>query len=201
MDLFASTSPSWLILQSLDRMNRELSGDYPARLCAAADRLNEMKRVLLSEGWTLVGEEPLKLTLRAADRGYTGERLHGMLRSKGIECEFADREYLVIMPSAETMETDWMRLLSALREIPHQKPLKAAIPALPALERVLSVREAMLSPMETVSLTEAAGRILADACVSCPPAVPVVTAGERITEQAVACMRWYGLTECAVVRQ
>ena len=47
MALFASTSPSWLILQSLDRMNPELAGGYPARLREAARRTAETKKILL----------------------------------------------------------------------------------------------------------------------------------------------------------
>ena len=42
--------------------------------------------------------------------------------------------------------------------------------------------------------------VLADACVSCPPAVPVVIAGERITPAAAACMAYYGIDECNVVK-
>ena len=200
MSLFASTSPSWLILQSLDQMNAELAGDYPARLCRAAERLAEMKQNLRREGWTTVGDEPLKLALKASCRGYTGGSLQETLRRKGIECEFADREYLVLMPSAETSEAEWARLAAALREIPRQAPLTETPPALPAAERVCSVRRAMLSPQELLSVDRAVGRVLADACVSCPPAVPVVTAGERITEEAAECMRYYGISECRVMK-
>ena len=197
--LFASTSPSWLILQSLDRMNRELAGEYPARLYRMTEKLKKLKKTLREEGWTLIGDEPMKLTLRAADRGYTGEELHDILREYGIECEFADREYLVMMPSADTPEEDLERLLSALRTVPRKETLKDAAPALPAPEKVLSIREAMLSPRERQPVNLAVGRVLADACVSCPPAVPVVIAGERITEQAAECMRYYNITECDVV--
>ena len=200
MALFASTSPSWLILQSLDRMNRELAGTYPDRLCRSAGKLRDMKGRLCEEGWTLVGDEPLKLTLRTADRGYTGEELQGILRKLGIECEFADREYLVMMPSAETTDTEWERLSAALSGIPQRKPVLEKAPALPIPERVCSIREAMLSPQETLPVEQAAGRILADACVSCPPAVPVVIAGERITAEAAGCMRYYGITDCQVIR-
>ena len=67
-------------------------------------------------------------------------------------------------------------------------------------EKVLSVREAMLSPQETLPADKAVGRVLADACVSCPPAVPVAIAGERITPAAAACMAYYGIDECNVVK-
>ena len=199
MSLFASTSPSYLILQSLDRMNAELAGDYPSRLGRIAAKTDEIKKALRKEGWILTGTEPLKLTLQAAARGYSGEELHGILRSKGIECEFADRTYLVLMVSAETQESDLEYLHSVLREIPQKEPLKEMPPALPAPERVFSIRQAMLSPRETMPSDRAAGRVLADACVSCPPAVPVVIAGERITPKAAACMKYYGIAECEVM--
>ena len=195
MSLFASTSPSWLILQSLDRMNRELAGDYPVRLRRMTEKLKELKKTLCEEGWTLAGDEPLKLTLCTADRGYTGEELHDMLRDHGIECEFADREYLVMMPSADTPEGDLERLLSALRGILQRKHIKEKPPELPVPEKVLSIREAMFSPRETLPVNLAVGRLLADACVSCPPAVPVIIAGERITDNEYSsehvCIRVY----------
>ena len=199
LSLFASTSPSWLILQSLDRMNAELAGEYPARLRKAAGRLEKIRETLRQEGWTTAGNEPMKLTLNAAAKGYTGEELQELLRSKGIACEFADREYLVLMPSAETTGPEWERLLSALREIPRKAPRKLFVPALPAPEQEKGIREAMLSPQETLPVDQAVGRVLADACVSCPPAVPVVIAGERITEEAVEFMRYCGIMECRVI--
>ena len=200
MSLFASTSPSYLILQSLDRMNAELAGDYPERICRAAGRAAEIRETLAREGWTFTGDEPMKLTPDAAARGYTGTELQELLRRAGIECEFADRRYLVLMPSAETPEGSWQRLLSALRGIPQREPLKEKVPVLPVPEKVLSIREAMLSPRETLLPDKAVGRVLADACVSCPPAVPVVIAGERITKDAAACMAYCGVTECEVVK-
>ena len=200
MSLFASTSPSYLILQSLDRANAELAGSWPEKLRQAAERLAGIKEVLAGEGWEIVGNEPMKLALRASARGYTGEELHGLLRGKGIECEFADREYLVMMPSADTSGREWKQVLSALRGIPRRASVTEKAPALPAPERACSIRQAMLSPRENLPVEKAAGRVLADACVSCPPAVPVVIAGERITPAAAACMAYYGLTECDVMK-
>lgn len=201
MSLFASTSPSYLILQSLDRMNAELAGDYPEWICQAADRTEEIRNRLRQQGWILAGNEPMKLSLDAAAYGYTGEELQQILRRAGIECEFADRQYLVLMPSAETTEKTWQRLLSAIMKIPKKEPLTEKAPALPVPEQVMSVRRAMFSPQELLPLEKAEGRVLADACISCPPAVPVLIAGERITEKATVCMRYYGITECRVVKE
>ena len=201
MALFASTSPSWLILQSLDRMNRELAGDYPARLREAARKTGEIKKALADEGWTTAGDEPMKLTLNAVAAGYTGTELSGLLRKHGIECEFADREYVVMMPSAETTEAEWRRLAEALRSIPRKEALSPCVLPPPVPERAMSIREAMLSPSAETPVEEAAGQILADAAAGCPPAVPVVIAGERITPEAAARMRYYGIETCRTVRR
>ena len=199
MALFASTSPSWLILQSLDRMNPELAGGYPARLREAARRAAETKKILADEGWTTIGDEPMKITLDAAAAGYTGRELAQLLRRDGIECEFADREFLVLMPSAETTEAEFGRVEAALRRIPRRDAAAVCAPPLPILERVMRIREAMLSPSREVPVEEAIGQVMADASAGCPPAVPTVIAGERITADAAACLRYYGFETCRIV--
>jgi arginine/lysine/ornithine decarboxylase len=201
MAMFASTSPSWLILQSLDRMNRELAGTWPDRLKAAAARMEGIKKALRVEGWKLIGSEPMKLTLNAAAYGYTGFELREILSRKNVVCEYADRDYLVLMASAETTETDWRCLEQALSGLPGRAPLAGELPALPVPERVLSIREAMLLPQETLPVGKTMGRIFADAAVSCPPAVPVVVAGERITKEAASWMEYCGISECQAVRE
>jgi len=205
MDLFASTSPSWLILQSLDRMNAELADDYPDRIRRAAERLERMKEKLLQrDGWKLAGNEPMKLSLCAEGTGRPGEEWSRILRENGIVCEFADQEYAVLMPSAETTEAEWERMEEVLGRIGtdrmrNGKGPSCVPPAAPVPEQILSVREAMLAPRETLPVSKAVGRILSDACVSCPPAVPVVIAGERITKEAADCMQYYGIRACDVV--
>ena len=67
-------------------------------------------------------------------------------------------------------------------------------------ERVMTVREAIMSPSVEIDVEEALGRILAVASVSCPPAIPVVVCGERIDENAIECFRYYGIKRCRVVK-
>ena len=200
MALFGSTSPSYLILASLDRMNRELAGDWPRRLRRTAERLEALKTRLAGRGWRLTGEEPMKLTLCAASGGYTGDGLHDELRRHGIEGEFSDPEFMTLMPSPRTGEEAWRRLERTLEAIPRRQEIRPAVPKPGKGERVCSIRQAMLSPRETVAAEESIGRILADACVSCPPAVPILMAGERVTEQAIACFRHYGIQRLTVIR-
>lgn len=200
MDFFGSTSPSWLILASLDRMNAELAGSWRADTAETIRRLETLKNKLRQDGWQTAGGEPMKLTLAPRPRGITGDRLGEMLRAEGIECEFSDPDYTVLMPSPRTTERDWQRLEQALAVIPRGKAMNGAPPPVPVPERACSVREAMLAPRETIPAGEAEGRILADPDAGCPPAVPVLVPGERISREAVECFRYYGKKEVHVLR-
>ena len=201
MGFFGSTSPSWLILASLDRMNAELAGSWRAELAETARRLDRLKDHLAREGWKLAGDEPMKLTLAPRSRGLTGDGLGGILRAEGVECEFSDPDYTVLMPSPRSTERDWQRLERALDGIAGREAPEEAPPAVPVPEKVCSIREAMMSPRETVPAGEAAGRVLADPDAGCPPAVPVLIPGERISEEAVKCFRYYGKEEVSVMRK
>ena len=190
--LFASTSPSYLILQSLDLCGAALAGDFPERLAARAGQVAALKAALTAEGWALAGDEPMKLTLLPKSRGYTGEALAAALAEKGIVCEFADPDFCVCMFSAMNGEGDIPALRRALSALPEREPIPDGPPPLGRPERVLSPREAMLSPFETLPADACLGRVLAAPTVSCPPAVPILVAGERVDERALALFRYYG---------
>ena len=199
MRLFASTSPSYLILQSLDEANRLLAEGYGARIRACAQRLDGLKEALSQEGWTLRVDEPLKLTLCPKRRGYTGEALAAALDRAGIVCEFADPDFCVCMFSPGNGEEAFERLHAALRTLPPLPPIADAPPALPRPEAVCPPREALLAPFETLPTEKCLGRVLAAPSVSCPPAVPVLVGGERIDAAALALFRYYGLSFCDVL--
>ncbi|MBQ6274872.1 MAG: amino acid decarboxylase [Oscillospiraceae bacterium] len=201
LSLFASTSPSYLILQSLDAANALLAGDYPVRIADIAAKLEALKAALQSAGWTLSGTEPLKLTFRPKSRGYTGEELGALLGQAGIVCEFADPDCLVLMFSPACGADAFSRLQDALGRIPPRAPLREAAPPLPPPAPVLSPREALLSPFETLPVEAALGRILASPSVGCPPAVPILICGERIGPEALALFRYYGIETVDVIAE
>ena len=200
LSLFGSTSPSYLILQSLDAANAYLAEGYRERLSAFLEKVKELKTTLQAQGYSLEAEEPLKLTLATKCRGYTGQELAEALRAQGIECEFADPDFVVLMLTPELGEEGLARLEDALLSIPAQPAINELPPTFHKPERVLSPREALLSAAETVAAGESAGRILATATVACPPAVPLVVSGERIDEAALQAFAYYGITTCTVVK-
>lgn len=201
MALFASTSPSWLILQSLDACNALLDADYPARIRETAGELSRGKQKMLEQGWEQTGDEALKLSLCPKSRGYTGTTLAEILREKGIVCEFADPDYLVLMVTPENTKEELDRLLDLLSELPERTPIVTRAPVAGRPERVYTPHEALFLPFERIPTEQSLGRILASPSVSCPPAVPIVVCGERIDHHALQLFQYYGIDACDVVKE
>ncbi|MBQ8509898.1 MAG: aminotransferase class V-fold PLP-dependent enzyme [Clostridia bacterium] len=195
--LFGSTSPSYLIMQSLDAANALLATTFPQRLKEFLPAIAAAKKTLAAHGYTLRGDEPLKITIAAKNYGYTGKSLADALLEKNIVSEFADPDFLVLMlpPDKQPLE----RLIDALTSLPRRPAITDAPPAFTLPERVLSIREAAMSVSETLPAAQARGRVLAAATVGCPPAVPIVVCGERINEEAIQCFNYYGIEEVTVV--
>ena len=199
MALFASTSPSYLILQSLDKANEALSSSWVEALHRAAGEWEKVKARLRIFGYSLAGQEPLKLTILPKDYGYTGDELSRILEEKNVFCEFSDPDHLVLMLPVEYDPELPNRLTEAFLKIPRREAISIPAPALHRAETVLRSHEALFLPSRMVPAAEAAGRIMADPTVSCPPAIPVVCSGERIEEWAVEAMEYYGITQVRVV--
>ncbi len=199
--LFGSTSPSYLILQSLDAANRTLAQGYRARLADFLPRVQRAKDALRAQGYALCGDEPLKLTLRTKPYGYRGAELAARLAKSGVVCEFADPDFLVMMLTPEIGESGLARMVEVLAAVPRRDAIWEEPPAFRRAERVMSIREAMLAPGERVPVEVSEGRVLASASVGCPPAVPVLVCGERIDAHAIACFGYYGIKACMVVKQ
>ena len=198
MEMFASSSPSYLILQSLDRCNAWLA-ENAGRMAAFAERICEMKGKLEACGYTLIGEESFKITLAAKEFGYTGDQLHDQLRKQNIECEFSDPDFLTMMLTPALEEQELLRAEKALLSVPRKPRIEEKPPALPHPRRVLSIREAMLALTEEIPVEQAVGRIFADAQVGCPPCIPIIACGEEVDEAAVKCFHYYKISSCRVV--
>ncbi len=198
--LFGSTSPSYLILQSLDMCNAYMDGVCRELLAVFSAEVQAMKNRLTDHGFTLCGNEEMKLTIVAKPFGYTGTELAALLLAQNISCEFADPDFCVMMFTPENGVEALRQLEAALCAIPLRDAIEAAPPVFRNPERCMSIREAALSPSESIPARESMGRILAAATVACPPAVPIVACGEKIDAHALACFRYYGVESCTVVK-
>lgn len=199
--LFGSTSPSYLILQSLDLANEYISAGYKEKLAEFIVSVNACREKLMNHGYTLCGDEPIKLTVSTKPYGYDGRDFASLLEEHGIVCEFADNDYCVMMLTPEVGAEGIDRLRDAMLGIPKLDEINTIAPEIYPAEPVMSVREAVFSPAEIVPAVESAGRILANATVGCPPAVPIVVCGERIDEAAVKSFEYYGIDTVCVVKE
>ena len=199
MAIFGSTSPSYLILQSLDRANDYLES-YGEQLAVFLEQVDALKSTLRKSGYSFYGKEPLKLTVAAKAYGYNGTALAEHLSRKGLIPEFADADYMVLMVTPETGREGLKRMEAALLEIPKRAAVANDAPPLRPGVQAMSIRDAMLSPSEVIPVSESLGRILAVPTVGCPPAVPIAVCGERINSHALHCFEYYGIRECCVVK-
>ena len=217
--LFGSTSPSYLILQSLDACNAVLAGDYPRRLVQCCAALEGLRRSLNKAAaarqcpvpLAVAGaqQEPMKLTLDAAALGCTGTALAEALRRAQLECEYADPRYVVLMFTPENPPQDYTRLQTALEQLlaavpagltrPENRAGEFAALQQQAVQRC-TIRQAVLGAQVRVPVHKALGSVCAMPTVSCPPAIPVAVSGEEITPAAIALMQRYGIEEISVLR-
>ena len=198
--LFASTSPSYLILQSLDLCNSYLANNYREKLANCIARLDKIKSDLAERGILEKETEPLKLVLTRDSCGYGGDELAKILRDHEIEPEFADRDAIVLMATPSLEERDFERLESALSTLKAREIAPTRLPSPEIATRALSIRDAIFSPSEKISTKGSAGRICASPTVSCPPAVPVVMSGEIVTERAIELMLYYGIDQIQIIK-
>lgn len=201
MELFASTSPSYLILQSLDLLNAQLDGGYKKRLAKAIYKVKNLKEKLISRGFSIVDGEPLKLTLDCAKIGYTGEQIAKILRKNNIESEFSDQKYLVLMFSVENKDAHYLALESALDNIKIRKPLLEKEEINLKISRKMSIRQTLLSNTETIWVDKAKGRIVASFSLVCPPAVAIAVPGEIIDDAVMEVLRDNGISTIKVVKE
>lgn len=199
--LFGSTSPSYLILQSLDLTNKYIADGYRGRLCEFVKSIDKLKNTLISNGFTLCGNEPMKITIATKKYGYYGHELAEILLKKNIVCEFFDPDFLTVMLTPSNSADDIEKFATALLSIDKKPTINLQPPQFTLPEAVLTPREATMSASEIVPVTESIGRILSFATVGCPPAVPIVVSGERIDTHAVRAFEYYGINNCVVIKK
>ena len=203
LSLFASTSPSYLTLSSLDLCNAYLGDTYREELKRSVAASARIKKAFASFGFCVEKTEPLKIVINASSVGISGESLAESLREMGVEAEFCDRDYLVLMMTPSNSQKDEEKIVSAFSELSSgiKKEVKSFNRAPKKHESVMKIREAILSPSEEVSLSDSIGRICSSLTVSCPPAVPIVVSGERIEKDDVELFGYYGIERVSVVAE
>lgn len=201
MEYFSSTSPSYLIMASLDAANEVLDTTFKKSLSECIQRVDGLKNTLTQHGYTILSGEPMKITISTKEFGYTGNEIANLLMECDIYPEFYDSDYIVLMPSPYNTKDDFERLQKCLCGIDRKPILINKPPKLEQSKKAMNVRQALFSSSITLDVSKSLGQVCSSVTVSCPPAILPVIPGEVINESSIEVMKYYGIETVRVVKE
>lgn len=201
MEYFSSTSPSYLIMASLDAANEVLDTAFKKSLSECIQRVDGLKNTLIQHGYTILSGEPMKITISTKEFGYTGNEIANLLMECDIYPEFYDSDYIVLMPSPYNTKDDLKRLETCLCGIERKPILINKPPKLEQSKKAMNVRQALFSSSITLDVSKSLGQVCSSVTVSCPPAILPAIPGEVISESSIEVMKYYGIETVRVVKE
>jgi lysine decarboxylase len=206
--LVRSTSPSSLLMASLDAARRQLAVHGRALLQRTlAAGVHTRAAIDDVPGCAVVGAElvgrpgvagwdPLRLVVDVRGTGCTGYEVAEALRaSYDTYTELATHATVVFVLGLGQAVDPLQRLAHDFAETVRRISRPAAVRAVPSApatagpETAVTPREAFLGPGETVPVDDAVGRISCESIAGYPPGVPALLPGERVTAEVVAYLR------------
>jgi lysine decarboxylase len=206
--LVRSTSPSSLLMASLDGARRQIAVHGEALLhetIHAAAKTRE--KLATTDGLRVIADDfvgrpgvaaydPLRLVLDTRGTGCTGYEVADALRNAyDVQPELATVATLVCVLGMGQPEDALVRFAGDVDEIVKRIRREGEVEALvrtPAAlnnEMVLPPRDAFLGRSEVVALDDAVGRISCESIAGYPPGIPALLPGERITAETAAYLR------------
>lgn len=204
MSLFASTSPSYLIMLSLDLCNKYISESIRGDIEMNLEYLAKLREDFSGE-LIFADTEPFHVTIKAAESGFDGNEFAEILRKNGVECEYSDSWTVILLMSPMNREDDYTRLSSALKRAvglaercESRSDSGNFLQNLP--ERAMSIRSAVFSAGEEIPVEMSEGRICGAIRVPCPPAIPIAASGEIIDRECIKIFQKYGISAVNVLK-
>ena len=212
LKMFLSTSPSCLLVASLDVARHQMVHEGQALLGRAIELANLARDGInkipgmrcfgpeLLERPGVHGWDPTRLTISAAGLGFTGYEVERYLRFEhNIQIELSELFNVVALLTIGHEEEHVHRLVTALEQLPYathtfdmaerlsmfekKAGKKFELPDFPP--QALTLRQAFDAPYQTVPLEESAGRVCAELITPYPPGIPVICPGEVINEEII----------------
>lgn len=122
MDIFGSSSPSYLIMASLDAFNAE-ADKFREDLKVFCEKADDLKSALSEMGFMVNTSEPLRITV-FADEKYSGADFEEALKTHGCEAECFDDEYVILMLTPYNTDEDLKRIKEAFTDLKDGKIIK-----------------------------------------------------------------------------
>jgi arginine/lysine/ornithine decarboxylase len=198
MAIFGSTSPSYLILQSLDLCNRYIDEKIREEIKLCAKKVTDLKHFIKSKGFKNVSFEPLKLTVDC--RG-TNLDLRCILSENRVEYEYYDGDFIVFMFTPQNSDNDFNKIKKVFENIEKTDKYTYENIEIPVSEKVMTICQAVFTESEEIDVENSLNRICASPTVSCPPAVPIAVSGERITKNHIELFKKYNIDKILAVKK
>jgi arginine decarboxylase len=214
LQLVQSTSPSYLLLASLDAARQQMATQGQAlmsrTLGLAAKARTQISQisgltVMPTEGVAgAVAFDPARLTVDVSQLGLTGFEADERLHAAGVTAELPGLQHLMFMVTWGNTSQDIERLVEELRRLAagatgkrkssNRKIVQGKISSPRCFADgttiaplpCLSPRAAFFAPAETLPLEQTLHRISAELVCPYPPGIPVLFPGEEVTEGAIA---------------
>ncbi len=199
--ILQSTSPSYILMASLDLARMQMATEGPKLLGKAIElaewaraRINQIDGLYCLEAEVVERAGPYslditKLTISTKSLGLSGFQVSSLLNAEfGIQVEMADLANLLVIVSIGDRKDDLDRLVSALMRISSHRtlqPIKPLVPPVQADRMVLSPRDAYFAPYEYVEIKDSVGRVSSEVVTLYPPGIPLLVPGEEISPEAV----------------
>jgi len=200
LQLLESTSPSYLLLASLDAARHQMATqgkelmDRTIRLATKAiAQIAEIPYLSVLKPDSKPGchhVDITRLTINVSQLGMTGfeadEILHEQL---GVTCELPTLQHLTFIISLGYTPEDIQNLIHSCEKLSHTCG-QALCPRLPHLRGrtatpPVSPRQAYFAPTETIPINQASDRICGELICPYPPGIPLLMPGEAITTEAI----------------
>lgn len=202
LNLSQTTSPSYILMASLDIARKQLAEKGPEMMKKAYQlSLWARKEISKIKGYYVMGDEILKregchtldrmkIVINVRELGLSGYDVEKILRRKyHLQVELSDLfNIIALITIGDTQETI-SYLIQALKEIAQGQSLNNVVkyfipvPAIP--EAIISPRAAFYGETKTISFNESEGEISAEMIMAYPPGIPIVCPGERITQEII----------------
>lgn len=209
LQLVQSTSPSYLLLASLDAARQQVATqgfELMQQTLQLADqarsRIQQIAGLSVLQS-TQAGQTPgffaldrTRLTVTVSELGLNGfaadEILHQQLN---VTAEFPSLQHLTFIISLGNTQEDIDQLVNGLKKLadsPAQGTLTAKMSlTLPPIPDSLAVcpRTAFLAPTTPLAIAEAVDQICAELVCPYPPGIPILLPGEQITQTALTYLK------------
>ena len=199
MQIFGSTSPSFLTLLSLEKCAFWLKNKGKSEFLKLDKIIKKIKSKYSNILFKTNLQDPVRLTFDTANIGLNSQEFVLHLEKFKIKPEFGINTKTVLIPSPFNSLTDFKKLNLALENIPI-KNFKLIIEEKSVnFCTKISIRKAIFSKNENIFVKNAENKISAQTVARCPPGIPIVIPGEIINKQKINILEKLGINCIKVV--